>query len=417
VWGELGRVREAAAALAQAPVWSLTDQQLGTHLDAVHAAEQALAAARAHLVAEISGRDLPARHGVRSTTMWLGGRLHIGPHTAKGWVELAGQLTRRPGLDTALTTGTVNVEQAQVIGAAVAALPATLGAEVVDKAEGMLVAFAADYDPRALGRLGQRILWHVAPQVAEQAEADALRRQEDRARISRAFTLTAVGDGRTRVTGWLDAEAAATLTAALDPLCNPRGLPAAEQRTATQRRADALLEICQLALRTDQLPEHGGQRPQLVVTVPFDVLTGHLGAGMLDTGQVLSAAQVRRLACDAAIIPAVLGGDGQVLDVGRSRRLFTGAVRRALVLRDGGCAFPGCDRPPRWCEGHHIQPACLAGPTSLDNGVLLCGPHHRVVHHEEWQIRLGHDRRPEFIPPPHVDPQRRPRRNMYHRRP
>jgi hypothetical protein len=154
----------------------------------------------------------------------------------------------------------------------------------------------------------------------------------------------------------LDAEAAA-VTAALDPLCNPRGISAEDKRTLTQRRADALLEVCQLALRTDQLPDHGGGRPHLVVTVPFDVLRGELGAGTLDTGERLSATQVRRLACDAQILPAVLGGDGQVLDLGQSRRLFTRAVRRALMLRDGGCAFPGCDRPARWCEGHHILPA------------------------------------------------------------
>jgi hypothetical protein len=287
----------------------------------------------------------------------------------------------------------------------------------VEQAEAMLVGFAGDYQPQALGKLGRRILWHVAPEVAEQVDADALRREEDRAQVSRALTLTPAGDGRTRVSGWLDAESAAVLTAALDPLCNPRTCTAEDTRTPTQRRADALREVCALALRTDALPEHGGDRPQLVVTVPFDVLTGQLGTGLLDTGQAISPERVRRLACDGQILPAVLGGDGQVLDLGRSRRLFTGAVRRALVLRDGGCAFPGCTRPPRWCQGHHILSWLLGGPTNVDNGCLLCGHHHRLVHHDDWQIRLGPDRRPELIPPAHVDPQRRPRRNIYHRRP
>jgi hypothetical protein len=418
MWEELGPVGEVAASLAQAPVWSLTDEQLGSYLDQVHQAEQALAAARLHLLGEISGRDLPARQGVGSTTSWLIGRLHIAAGTAGQWVEVAGYLGRRPTLDTALTRGAVNVDQVKVIGAAVAALPAKeIGPQIVDEAETALVDMAADFDPRALSKLGRRILWHVAPDVAEKVYEAALRREEERANITRALTLTPAGDGRTRVSGWLDAEAAAVVTAALDPLCNPRSCDAQDKRTATQRRADALREICQLALRTDTLPDHGGERPQLVVTVPFDTLTGQLGAGMLDTGEAITPEQVRRLACDAQIIPAVLGGDGQVLDLGRSRRLFTGAVRRALVIRDGGCAFPGCSRPARWCEGHHILPAALGGPTSVDNGVLLCGPHHRLVHHEHWQIRLGPDRRPEFIPPAHVDPMRRPRRNIYHRRP
>jgi Domain of unknown function (DUF222) len=418
MWEELDRVGEGASSLAQAPVWSLTDEQLCSHLDRVHAAEQALAAARLHLLAELSGREVPAHQGVASTASWLQGRLHIAGGTASQWVEVAAHLTRRPGLDDALVAGAVNVDQAKVIGAAVAALPTNhVGPPIVDKAEAMLVAFAADYPPRALATMGQRILWHVAPELAEKVDEAALRRQDDRATITRALTLTPTGDGRTRVSGWLDAESAAVVTAALDPLCSPRTRDPEDKRTVTQRRADALREVCALALRTDTLPDHGGERPQLVVTVPFDVLSGQLGAGMLDTGEMLTPEQVRRLACEAAIIPAVLGGDGQVLDLGKSRRLFTGAVRRALVLRDGGCSFPGCTRPPRWCDGHHIVSAFDGGPTSVDNGRLLCGHHHRVVHHEGWKIQLGPDRRPEFIPPSHVDPTRRPRRNIFHRRP
>jgi Domain of unknown function (DUF222) len=418
MWEELDQIGEMAASLTRAPVWSLSDEQLCAHLDGVHAAEQALAAARLHLVAEIAGRGVPARQGVASTVSWLQGRLHIAKGTASQWVEVAGHATRRPALDAALVGGGVNVDQAKVIGAAVAALPGNqVGAAIVEKAEAMLVEFAADYQPAALATMGQRILWHVAPEVAEKVYEAALRREDDRANTTRALTLTPTGDGRTKVSGWLDAESAAVVTAALDPLCSPRTRDPEDKRTATQRRADALREICALALRTDTLPDHGGERPQLVVTVPFDVLQGQLGAGMLDTGQMLTAEQVRRLACDARILPAVLGGDGQVLDVGKSRRLFTGAVRRALVLRDGGCSFPACTRPPRWTEGHHIVSAFDGGPTCVDNGCLLCGHHHRVVHHEGWQIRLGADRRPDFIPPPHVDPTRRPRRNTFHRRP
>jgi hypothetical protein len=150
--------------------------------------------------------------------------------------------------------------------------------------------------------------------------------------------------------------------------------------------------------------------------VPFDVVTQSLGRGVTDSGTPITAEQARRLACDARIVPAVLGGQGQVLDLGRSRRLITGAVHRALVLRDGGCAFPGCDRPPRWCDAHHIVPWSRGGVTSLDNAVLLCGFHHRLMHRTAWRVRLGHDGFPVFVPPAHLDRQRRPRRNLYHRR-
>ena len=113
----------------------------------------------------------------------------------------------------------------------------------------------------------------------------------------------------------------------------------------------------------------------------------------------------------AVVLPAILGGASQVLDLGRQRRLFTGAVRRALNLRDGGCAFPGCDRPPSWCQGHHIISWLDLGQTNLDNGVLLCGHHHRLIHQGEWQARLGTDRLPEFLPPDWLDAERKPRRN------
>ena len=112
----------------------------------------------------------------------------------------------------------------------------------------------------------------------------------------------------------------------------------------------------------------------------------------------------------------MLGTAGQVLDVGRGRRLFTGPPRRALVPRDNGCAFPCCDRPPRRCDGHHILSWVDGGSTSLDNAVLLCGHHHRLIHRGDWRIRISAvDGLPEFIPPAYVDRRQRPMRNRCHR--
>ena len=115
----------------------------------------------------------------------------------------------------------------------------------------------------------------------------------------------------------------------------------------------------------------------------------------------LSVAAVRRLACHAEIIPGVLGTDGQVLDVGRAYRLVTMAIWIALILRDRHCAFPGCTRPPSMGHAHHIIHWLDGGPTSLANLVLLCGEHHRVIHHTPWQVRLNPgDGKPEFLAPP-----------------
>jgi hypothetical protein len=126
---------------------------------------------------------------------------------------------------------------------------------------------------------------------------------------------------------------------------------------------------------------------------------------------------VRILCCDAMLLPAVLGAAGQPLDLGRERRLFTGPIRRALVLRDGGCAFPQCDRPPRWCAGHHVVGWHEGGTTCLANAVLLCGFHHREIHKPHgWTVHIAPDGFPTFIPPPWIDPDRKPQRNRYHRR-
>jgi hypothetical protein len=123
---------------------------------------------------------------------------------------------------------------------------------------------------------------------------------------------------------------------------------------------------------------------------------------------------VRRLACDAGIIPAVLDGHGVPLDLGRERRLITGSLRRALVLRDKGCTFPGCDRPPRWCHGHHATHWIDGGDTKLSDNVLICGHHHRFMHHGNgWEIRFAADGHPEYIPPAWLDPDRRAQRNLY----
>ena len=140
---------------------------------------------------------------------------------------------------------------------------------------------------------------------------------------------------------------------------------------------------------------------------------------MTEDGLELSPATVRRLACDADLIPIALGTSGEVLDVGRTHRLVTPAIWRALVCRDAHCAFPGCTRPPIMCHAHHITHWADGGDTSLQNMVLLCGHHHRTIHHTPWQVRLNpDDGKPEFLPPPktgHPPPdwiRTRPRRRV-----
>ncbi|MFF0233342.1 DUF222 domain-containing protein [Micromonospora sp. NPDC005254] len=412
---ELARAESAVATCTDAATWALSEHDLIVALDAAHRLQQRLASVQLAVVRELDGRGTAVAQGASSTAVWLRHRLRLDVAAARRLVGLAASLdVAPPGVRAALADGAVSVEQARVIAETAATVSASAGVEVADKAVGVLVEWAEQFDPILLRKMGTRILDHVAPDLADAAAAAALAAEAARVARDRHVTISEQAGGRLRLSGTLDPEAAALLRAAIDPLSAPSGPD--DTRCAGQRRHDALADVCRLALRTDELPETGGDPAQLVVTTSFDGLTRQLGAGALDVGLRLTPDTVRRLACDAAILPAVLGGAGQVLDVGRQRRLISGPLRRALVLRDGGCAFPGCDRPPRWCAAHHIRHWADGGPTSLDNAVLLCGHHHRHVHQSDWAVRLGGDGHPEFVPPAWLDPEQLPRRNHYHRR-
>jgi hypothetical protein len=129
----------------------------------------------------------------------------------------------------------------------------------------------------------------------------------------------------------------------------------------------------------------------------------------LEDGTPLSPEASRRLGCDAWLQAAIIDSAGALLDIGRSSRIVPSPMRRALIVRDGGCAFPGCGRPARWCHAHHIWHWAKGGPTALHNLVLLCQQHHRVIHHDGWTVHLGPDRLPIFTPPRWVDPDQVPR--------
>jgi hypothetical protein len=209
-----------------------------------------------------------------------------------------------------------------------------------------------------------------------------------------------------------------------------------DPRSRPQRLLDGLVGACKVALATGGLPATGGLRPQIMATIDYRDLVQRLGgagipgevaalpnggAGSLNQGTgslmftgPITASTVRKLACDADIIPVVLGGAGQVLDIGRASRVFPPHVRKAITARDQGCAFPQCTIPAPWCEAHHITYWSRDGSTGTDNGTLLCSHHHHLIHKEQWtiQMRTGI---PWFIPPPHVDPAQTPRRNRYFR--
>jgi len=235
----------------------------------------------------------------------------------------------------------------------------------------------------------------------------------------RELSWHAQANGSWRLSGVFDAAGGAIIRTALDPLAKPR--PAADgrrdERSARRRNADALLTMADQQIRGVALPESGGERPHLLITMTLADLKADNGIGTTADGTLLTMGEIRRQACDAGIIPVVLGSNSEPLDIGRTSRNPTVAIRRAVIARDKGCAFPGCDRPPGWCDVHHVDFwTAHKGPTEVDNLVLLCGAHHDTVHHRGWLIRIV-DGQPEFIAPKSVDADQRPRRNTLHHPP
>ncbi len=227
----------------------------------------------------------------------------------------------------------------------------------------------------------------VLPAVDAEVVATALRPLA----APRPATPAAVG-GEPGRDPWTHPAAAGGAEAARDP------------RTFGQRMADALVELATAALSAGDLPAGGGEKPQLVVTVGLDQLRSRTGVGETLDGFPVSPARLRRIACDSSVLPAVLGGAGQPLDIGRETRVVPTGMRRALVLRDSGCAFPGCDRPAGWSDAHHIRHWADGGPTALGNLVLLCGHHHRTVHGTAWTVTIDATGHPVWRPPPWVAP-------------
>ncbi len=404
------------AELATRAVYGLSDTELAETAAVVHAISSRCVAIVAALAHEAHGRDLPHRQAATSTVAWLRDLLRITPAEARLLVSLGQVLDTRPILAGAVTDGALTTSQAAAIGRVLADVPDTEPG-LVDKVEAELIGHATQFEPTILHRLGERVLAHINPDLADTRLRERLEREQRHAQHRRGFTMSPDGLGGIRLSGVLDVEGAAIIGAAIEPLTRPHhSADGPDPRTPAARRADALLDVCQLALRTGDLPASGGQPPQLVVTIDLAALQRDLAIGHLDTGALLTPQATRRLACNTAIIPALLDGARVPINLGRTRRTYTGAARTAVLLRDGGCAFPGCDRPPRWTDIHHIQPWQHAGPTNQDNAVALCRHHHQLIHHSDWTIRIGPDHRPDFIPPTHIDPTQTPRRNAYHQR-
>ncbi len=277
-----------------------------------------------------------------------------------------------------------------------------------DSAEENLLTFAADAGHKQVAVLGGRILAHLNPDGAEPADTNP-------PAPSRELFLHRRRTGVWELRGRFDDETGTRTSALLDALAERRtGAEGPDHRTHPQRYGDAFSDAVDLALNSPQLPMQAGERAHVMVAMSLEDLKTGVGAATLGDTGTITAAEARVQACDAMIIPAVLGAKSEPLDLGCLRRLISAGLRRALFLRDRGCAFPGCHRPPRHCQGHHIRHWANGGPTNLNNLVLMCAHHHRLLHRSGWEVRIAADGLPEFLPPAFIDRRRKPRRNNLH---
>ncbi|GAA1714822.1 HNH endonuclease signature motif containing protein [Fodinicola feengrottensis] len=397
-------------------LWRCDPDELGELLQAKEKAVRLLQVEVLDIVAAIHRGNVGKTLGHRNTLGMLQDLLRLSPTEASRRYKRALNLcpsqaltgeTLAPTLSIAseaMRRGELADSQIDTIVGVVTRLPARVTIQDREEAEASLVEHAKRYTAPGLAKVGRRIHDHLDPDGPAPSE-------HENETPRRELSLHTGTDGRLNFSGSFDGETGTLFSEILSPLTKPRpaenGTP--DQRSVSERNGDALAEALNLIADSGKLPIQGAERPHLTITISWDTLRDRLGVAYPHSGAPISPEGVRRLACDADIIPMVLGSDSVPLDVGRNERLITPALRKALIARDKGCAR--CGRPPRWTRGHHVQHWADGGHTCLDNCVLLCDRCHRLVHHGGWDVRIVNGI-VEFLPPAYVDRERRPIRGI-----
>jgi hypothetical protein len=381
----MGMLRSALDELGAEDLRSASDEVIEDDVIEIERASRALEAERLRRIAELDARGSFVRDGYLSMSAWLVHRLRIAWSTAGQHVRMARGLRRMPRTREALAAGDVSTTATSMLVSARETSPA----EFV-KVEETLLDAAATLNPREL--LGAIAYWRDAVDRSAASDDAERRRELRRLHVSPAF------EGMVRVDGDLDPETGQVVITALRAVMGASRRDGSDARTVPQRRADALAEICHQWMDGSNRPFVAGERPHLTVTVDLETLERRTGrrCQLDDTGRI-EPDQARRIACDASVSRVITTAASAPIEVGRRTPVVPAALRRAVVVRDGGCRFPGCDRPPGWCDAHHVVHWADGGETSLGNLVLLCRPHHRMVH-ERFSLAVE-DGRPVFRRP------------------
>jgi hypothetical protein len=456
-------------------VWKADAMALADRISTLLTVARSAEAEIGSLLVEIESRGVMELFGYRSAARLFEHLADIPKSAAETVVKRARALTPSHTLDgtpipavapatgLAASDGRLSAPMIDTIVGVMTQIPP----EHRDEAEQHLLTFASEAGHKQVAALGARIVAHLDPDGTEPDETEP-------ATPSRELSLRRKRTGFWELNGRFDDETGARASALLDSLAQRRTSDEGpDLRSPLERYGDAFSDAIDLALNSPDLPLQAGERAHVMIAVSLEDLKSGLattipgdtgakpaagtatvgsagtmpkagtgqatfseswtltkatgrratrgtapkagtGRATLDDLGTISAAEARIHACDCMLIPAVLGTTSEPLDLGRQRRLISTPLRRALYLRDRGCAFPGCHRPPRHCQGHHIRHWADGGPTELGNLVLMCAHHHRLLHRSGWQVRIATDGLPEFLPPVFLDKRRKPRRNNLH---
>ncbi|QOT22093.1 HNH endonuclease signature motif containing protein [Paenarthrobacter sp. YJN-D] len=389
--------------------------------------------------------------GYRNAAEFLRARLRIGIGEARRRLALANEVlpgagitgqeipARRQRLAEGLHTGQVPSRSATIISTALDKAQHFTDPDTLTGMEHALTTTATQSDPDFVTTMANRWIDHIDHNGPEPTE-EALRH------VQGAFLRRRRRHGLHHLEIFATTEQYETLTTAMNAATNPRLTnttnsqtgttgPQLDRRSRAQKLLDGLIGACAVAMTTGKLPSNGGLRPQLTVTIDhhdlFQQLTHTTTSATEETNTTsqprlrntvstgtatftgpIHPNTIRKIACDADILPVLLGTDSQILDIGRTTRIFPPHIRKAITARGGGCAFPDCTLPAPWCEAHHITYWSQGGTTGTNNATLPCS-HHHLIHKEHWRITIQNGV-PWFIPPPHIDPHQTPRRNHHH---
>ncbi|TME46036.1 MAG: DUF222 domain-containing protein [Chloroflexi bacterium] len=317
---------------------------------------------------------------------WLRSKCKVSGGEAAERLGMARQLDSLPKTQQAFASGELGYAHVAVLARAAQ----HVGPAAMQRAEATLLTMAERMDP------GQ--FTGVVRNFEHQVDAQAVLDEANRAHRRRFLHLVERGDGMVKLDGLLDAEAGAIVRSSV----NARMLPGkGDDRTPEQRRADALVEVCRRPGAGSS--DGSGPRAHLIIRATVGTLLGaaNAPAGELDGGGTVPAENVLRIACDAALTR--ITGKGELEgEISRASRTIPPTTRRALAERDHGCVAEQCHRPPAWTDAHHLKHWAHGGPTTMSNLVLLCRPHHRMVHEEGWGLHsLANGRGALTKPRPH----------------